>query len=68
MRQFGAKRKEPIWKVFEYTKKANMDGLTDSQKHFTAKMIVNEVKKIAKEKNLLLPREVQSFILPEEEL
>lgn len=39
-------------RVFDYTKKCNMNDLTSSQQRFTAKMIVKEVQKIAKEQNI----------------
>lgn len=39
-------------KVFEYTQKGNMNDLTSSQQKFTAKMIVKEVQKIAREHNI----------------
>lgn len=39
-------------KAFEYTQKRNIDDLSQEQQRFTAKMIVNEVKRIAKENNI----------------
>lgn len=39
-------------KAFEYGKKSNMEKLDSDQQRFMAKMIVNEVQKIAKEKGI----------------
>lgn len=39
-------------KMYEYTKKKNFDELSPEQKIFTAKVIMNDVKKIAKEKGI----------------
>ncbi len=39
-------------RVFEYGKKANMTELSPMQQKFTAKMIVKEVQRIAKEHNI----------------
>ena len=39
-------------KAFEDTQKRNIDDLSQEQQRFTAKMIVNEVKRIAKENNI----------------
>ena len=36
-------------KAFEYTQKKNLENLSPDQQRFTAKMIVNEVQRIAKE-------------------
>ena len=38
--------------VFEYGKKSNMNELSPDQQRFTAKMIVKEVQRIAKEHNI----------------
>lgn len=38
--------------VFEYGKKLNMNELSPDQQRFTAKMIVKEVQRIAKEHNI----------------
>ena len=39
-------------KAFEYTQKRNLENLSQDQQRFTAKMIVNEVQKIARENNI----------------
>ena len=39
-------------RAFQYAQKGNMDDLTNSQQKFTAKMIVREVQKIAKEHDI----------------
>lgn len=39
-------------KAFEYTKQGNLNNLEPVQRKFTAKMIVKEVEKIAKENNI----------------
>ena len=39
-------------KAFELTRKQNMEELSSDQRQFTAKMIVREVQKIAKEHNI----------------
>lgn len=39
-------------KAFEYTQKKNLENLSPDQQRFTAKMIVNEVQRIAKENNI----------------
>lgn len=39
-------------KAFEYTQKRNLGNLSQDQQRFTAKMIVNEVQKIARENNI----------------
>lgn len=39
-------------KAFELTRKQNMEEMSSDQRQFTAKMIVREVKKIAKEHNI----------------
>lgn len=39
-------------KAFELTKKNSMSKMSESQQQFTAKMIMREVQKIAKEKNI----------------
>lgn len=39
-------------KVFDYTKQSQMEQLDPDQREFTAKMIVNEVEKYAKEHNV----------------
>ncbi|MDD3414236.1 MAG: hypothetical protein PHY47_09565 [Lachnospiraceae bacterium] len=39
-------------KAFNYTQKGNMSDLAAPQQHFTAKMIIKEVQKIAKEQNI----------------
>ena len=39
-------------KAFEFTKKENMKAMSSTQQRFTAKMIVKEVEKIAKEHNI----------------
>ena len=39
-------------KVFELCKKSNMKDMDPDQQLFTAKMIVREVQKIAREKNI----------------
>lgn len=39
-------------KAFELTKKKNMAAMSPTQQQFTAKMIVREVQKIAKEHNI----------------
>lgn len=39
-------------KAFELTRKQNMEEMSSDQRQFTAKMIVREVQKIAKEHNI----------------
>ena len=39
-------------KAFELTRKQNMEEMSSNQRQFTAKMIVREVQKIAKEHNI----------------
>jgi len=39
-------------KAFELTRKQNMEEMLSDQRQFTAKMIVREVQKIAKEHNI----------------
>lgn len=39
-------------KAFELTKEKNIKSMSKAQQQFTAKMIMNEVVKIAKEKNI----------------
>lgn len=39
-------------KAFELTQKKNMQAMSPTQRQFTAKMIVREVQKIAKEHNI----------------
>lgn len=39
-------------KAFELTRKQNMQAMSPDQQRFTAKMIVKEVEKIAKEHNI----------------
>lgn len=39
-------------KAFELTRKKKLEELSSDQRQFTAKMIVREVKKIAKEHNI----------------
>ena len=39
-------------KAFELTQKENMKAMSSTQQRFTAKMIVKEVEKIAKEHNI----------------
>ena len=39
-------------KAFELTRKQNMEEMSSDQRQFTAKMIVREVQKIAKEHNV----------------
>lgn len=39
-------------KAFELTQKKNMAAMSPTQQQFTAKMIVREVQKIAKEHNI----------------
>lgn len=39
-------------KVFDYTKKKEMEQLDEGQQRFTAKMIVKEVERYAKEHNV----------------
>ena len=42
--------------VFEYGKKSNMNELSPDQQRFTAKMIVKEVQRIAKEHNQVIAK------------
>lgn len=39
-------------KAFNYTQKGNMNDLEATQQRFTAKLIIKEVQKIAKEHNI----------------
>lgn len=38
--------------MYEYTKKENLNQLSPDQQHFIAKVIMNDVKQIARERNI----------------